>query len=148
LKWIVVGSGVSEHQFKKEREILGLEDKVIFTGHLYPPFTALAAMDIFLLLSWANEGVSQASLQAAWLAKPLITTTIGGLREVCIDKQTGFQVPKRNPQAVAAAILNLVNNKALRMEMGQKGKNLVLEKFTLAHTLDQMERIYLSVGNN
>lgn len=142
LKWIVVGSGVSETYFKNQWKSLGLQEKVIFTGHLVPPFTALAAMDIFLLLSWANEGVSQASLQAAWLEKPLITTSVGGLREVCIDKKTGFQVPKNNPQAVAQAVLELVSNASMRACMGKNAKELVKEKFTLEHTLDQMENIY------
>ncbi|MBI3901245.1 MAG: glycosyltransferase family 4 protein, partial [Chlamydiia bacterium] len=82
LKWVIVGSGPSEAHFKEECRKLKLEGSVFFTGHLAPPYTALAAMDIFLLLSWANEGVSQASLQAALLAKPLITTPVGGLREV------------------------------------------------------------------
>jgi glycosyltransferase involved in cell wall biosynthesis len=142
LKWLVVGSGVSEAHFKNQWKSLRLEKQVIFTGHLVPPFTALAAMDIFLLLSWANEGVSQASLQAAWLEKPLVTTPIGGLREVCIDQKTGFLVPKNDPQAVAKAVLELVQNIQLRSTFGKNAKALVKEKFTLEHTLDQMERIY------
>ena len=142
LKWIVIGSGVSEAQFRKERKELGLEQKVIFTGHLSPPFTALAAIDIFLLLSWANEGVSQASLQAAWLEKPLVTTPTGGLREVCIENKTGFQVPKHYPQAVAEAVLRLAQSSELRKQMGEKAKSLVSEKFTLENTLDHMEAIY------
>ena len=143
LKWIVVGSGASEQQFLQEWRALGLEKKVQFTGHLSPPFTALAAMDIFLLLSWANEGVSQATLQAAWLEKPLITTSVGGLPEVCLEQKTGFQVSRNNPKAVADAVLQLVNDKELRLQMGQRGKSLVKQKFTLAHTLDQMETIYI-----
>jgi glycosyltransferase involved in cell wall biosynthesis len=142
LKWVIVGSGVSEYQFREEWRALGLENKVIFTGHLASPFTALAAMDIFLLLSRANEGVSQASLQAAWLEKPLITTAVGGLREVCIEKQTGLQVPMYNPQAVAEAVLSLTRNRTLCKQLGQNAKSLVTQKFTLAHTLDRMEAIY------
>ena len=142
LKWMVVGSGVSELQFQQEWRALGLEKSVIFTGHISPPFIALAAMDIFLLLSRANEGVSQASLQAAWLAKPLVTTEVGGLREVCLEGKTGFQVPKYTPQAVADAVMRLVNDRDLRQKMGKMAKSLVEEKFTLNHTLDQMEAIY------
>lgn len=142
LKWIVVGSGASENHFLRERKELGLEERVIFTGHLSPPFTALAAMDIFLLLSWANEGVSQASLQAAWFEKPLVTTTVGGLGEVCLDGETGIQVPKRDPVAVACAVKRLYEDPSLRRQLGIRAKELVLERFTLSHTLDRMEEIY------
>lgn len=124
LKWMIVGSGISEQHFLQEWKRLGLEGKVIFTGHLSPPFTALGAMDIFVLPSWANEGVSQASLQAAWLEKPLITTTVGGLPEVCIDNVTGLQVSPRNPKAVADAVLTLAHNKELRLQLEKRPKNL------------------------
>ncbi len=144
LKWVVVGSGASENHFKREWKELGLEDRVIFTGHLAPPYTALAAMDIFMLLSWANEGVSQASLQAAWLEKALITTKVGGLHEVCLDGKTGLNVPKRDPAAVAEAVRHLSQDPALRQKFGQEAKALVSEQFTLAHMLDKMEKVYAS----
>ncbi|MCH9627197.1 MAG: D-inositol-3-phosphate glycosyltransferase [Chlamydiales bacterium] len=142
LKWVVVGSGASENHFHREHKELGLGERVFFTGHLASPSTALAAMDVFLLLSWANEGVSQASLQAAWLAKPLVTTTVGGLGEVCLEGKTGFQVPKRDPEAVALAVKRLAQDAALRKEFGERAKELVKQNFTLDHTLDQMEAIY------
>ena len=142
LKWLIVGGGVSEDHLRKERKAFGLEKKVIFTGHLDVPYTALAAMDIFLLLSWANEGVSQASLQAAWLKKPLITTPIGGLGEVCLDGETGLQVPIKSPSEVAKAVERLLDQPQLRPQMGEEGHKRVKNNFTLRHTLDGMERIY------
>lgn len=142
LKWVIVGSGASEEHFKQEWQTLGLEGKVFFTGHLSPPYTALAAMDIFVLLSWANEGVSQASLQAAWLEKPLITTTIGGLKEVCIDGETGLQVPIHDPEAVAEAVRQLASHPDQRAAMGKKAKTLVEERFMLDQMLDHMEEAY------
>jgi glycosyltransferase involved in cell wall biosynthesis len=142
LKWLIVGSGVSESHFRQEWKELGLEEKVVFTGHLSPPFTALAAMDIFLLLSWAHEGVSQASLQAAWLEKPLITTNVGGLGEVCLHEVTGFQVPVQDACSVAEAVKKLSDSPLLRRQMGIAAKQLVRQKFTLSHTLDQMEFLY------
>lgn len=142
LKWVVVGSGPSGDQLRAEWKLLGLEKKVIFTGHLSPPYPALAAMDIFILLSRGHEGVSQASLQAAWLGKPLITTTVGGLPEVCLEGKTGFQVPKYNPQGVSEAVLRLANDPHLRQTMGEAAHALVKERFTLNHMLDQMETLY------
>jgi glycosyltransferase involved in cell wall biosynthesis len=142
LKWIVVGSGPSEDQFHAEWKALGLEEKVIFTGHISPPYTALAAMDLFLLLSRGHEGVSQASLQAAWLKKPLVTTDTGGLPEVCLEGITGLQVPKYAPQAVAEAVLRLTKDPDLRKRMGDAAHEIVKEKFTFDHMLDQMEKLY------
>lgn len=142
LKWLIVGGGVSEDHFHREWRALGLDQEVIFTGSIHPPYVALAAMDIFLLLSWANEGVSQASLQAAYLKKPLITTTIGGLPEVCIHEHTGLCVAPHAPDQVATAVRTLLENPSLCHEMGKNAHALVKEKFTLDHTLDAMEEVY------
>jgi glycosyltransferase involved in cell wall biosynthesis len=142
IKWMIVGSGVSEAHFKMEWKALGLEKTVYFAGFLSPPFIALASMDIFLLLSWANEGVSQASLQAAWLEKPLITTPTGGLCEVCIPEKTGIQVGIHSPHEVAQAVEKLSQSLELRQKMGREAKALVLEKFTFEKTLDEMENVY------
>ncbi len=145
IKWLVVGGGMSEERYLKERRELGLEEKVIFTGHLDNPFTALASMDIFLLLSTANEGVSQASLQAAFLGKPLITTTVGGLPEVCLHQETGFQVPISSHEDVSHFVKALSLNSNVRKEMGRKAKELVLNKFLLNATIDNMESMYFTL---
>lgn len=142
IKWVIVGSGASEEHFKNEWKVLELEQTVHFTGHLAPPYIALAAMDIFVLLSWAHEGVSQASLQAAWLEKPLITTATGGLKEVCIQGETGLQVPIHDPEAVARAVRQLAGDPTQRKRMGQEAKKRVEAHFMFEKTLNQMEEVY------
>jgi glycosyltransferase involved in cell wall biosynthesis len=89
--------------------------------------------------------VSQASLQAAFLEKPLIATAVGGLSEVCVDQVTGIQVPSFAPGQVARAVKFMQNNPELRKKWGRSAKALVEEKFTLQSTIDQMEEIFSSV---
>ncbi len=141
IKWVIVGGGYLESH-KKIAEALALQDTVTFTGHLDSPFAAIAAMDIFTLLSTAHEGVSQASLQAAFLERPLLTTPIGGLPEVCIEGVTGLIVPPSSPEKVAEAVTKLLDNPQQRHTLGQNGNRLVKEKFTFLSTLNQMEQIY------
>ncbi len=144
IKWVIVGGGHVDDYRSKIPE-LDLEGVVTFTGHLEAPYSAIRAMDIFVLLSTAHEGVSQASLQAAYLERPLVTTTVGGLPEVCIDGVTGLVVPPFSPESVANAVAKLADNPALREQYGLQGKHLVEEKFTLKHTLDEMEKVYAIV---
>jgi glycosyltransferase involved in cell wall biosynthesis len=141
IKWVVVGGGHVDDYRSKILE-LGLEKIVTFTGHLETPFSAIRAMDIFVLLSTAHEGVSQASLQAAYLERPLVTTSIGGLPEVCLDEKTGLIVPPLSPESVAKAVSKLIDNPRLRTQYGSQGKQLVEERFTLQRTLDEMEKVY------
>lgn len=144
LKWVIIGGGVSEEHFRNECRSLQLENKVHFTGFLSPPFNALASLDMFLLLSYAHEGVSQASLQAAFLKKPLITTKTGGLKEVCLHDKTGVQVNVNAPQEIADAVCKLMASSKLREDLGHQAHLLVKEKFTMDTTLNEMEKIYTS----
>lgn len=146
LHWVVIGGGHSEIHHRKAKE-LGLEGIVHFTGHLDKPFPALGALDCFSLLSTAHEGVSQAILQAAYLKKPLIATETGGLKEVCIHRETGFSVPTFHPAAVADAVLELKGNKALQEFLGDNAHRLVADRFIIQNTLDQMNEVYRKVVN-
>jgi glycosyltransferase involved in cell wall biosynthesis len=145
LKWLIVGSGPVETYLKELVTSYGITDRVIFTGQLQNPAVALSAMDIFSLCSYAHEGVSQASLQAAWLKKPLITTPIGGLKEVCIPSVTGYLVPPKSSDEIAKAVLELMENVNRREEMGLMAHQHVQNHFMFDHMLDKMEEIIHSV---
>lgn len=137
--WILIGGGHLETYKKIAKQ---MDSKVIFTGHIENPFAAIQALDVFLLLSTANEGVSQASLQAAFLGKPLITTDTGGLGEVCVDQKTGIRVPCRDHQKVAKAVKALQADDARRRIMGENAKKLVYENFLFSKTLNEMEKVF------
>lgn len=144
IRWLIVGGGHVQ-DYKALARSLELEDVLTFTGHLEFPYAPIAAMDIFALVSTAHEGISQASLQAAYLRRPLITTSVGGLPEVCIDGKTGLVVPPFSPECIVDAVLKLKNDPELRVRMGEAARKLVLENFTLAHTLEKMHTIYQHV---
>ncbi len=141
LTWVIIGGGHLERyrELAKEMNLAGI---VHFTGHLENPFPAMAALDAFALLSTKNEGVSQAILQAAFLKKPLIATPTGGLREVCINKKTGFLVTPHCPREVADAVIQLKENANLCEKMGSEAHLLVSERFTFKQTIDAMERVF------
>lgn len=144
IKWVIIGGGYVD-RYRSLAHELGLENILHFTGHLENPFPAIASLDIFTLLSTANEGISQACLQAAYLEKPLITTTVGGLPEVCRNQETGILVPPGSPKDVATAVLSLYDAPEMRRQMGKRARQLVENKFTMQHTLDLMETIYQSI---
>ncbi len=143
IRWMIVGEGHSK-KYRDRVQKLGL-DRFIFTGHLDNPLKAIQAMDIFSLLSTAHEGISQSSLQAAFLEKPLITTKTGGLKEVCIDRKTGILVATHSPSQVVEAV-RLLQDKKVRIEFGKAAKELVLQKFTFEQTIAAMESIFSAVA--
>lgn len=144
-RWLIVGDGPYLQTCKEQMKSLGLERQVIFTGFIENPFPAVQAMDVFTLVSTANEGVSQASLQAAYLKKPMITTAVGGLGEICVNGTTGYIVPPSSPQDLQEAVLKLYFDKEERRLFGQKAHQLVLEKFTFSKTMEKIIEVAESV---
>jgi glycosyltransferase involved in cell wall biosynthesis len=143
IRWVVVGSGINEPEFLAEHQALGLEQQVLFTGTIEPPFEAMAAMDTFCLLSTGHEGVSQALLQAAYLGKPLLATDVGGSPEVCLHHQTGLLVPPVSPADVAQAASWMAHHPHEARAMGEAAHELVAKRFTRQIMADQMEQIFL-----
>lgn len=144
LHWVIIGGGHQE-VYRQRAKDLNLNEIVHFTGHLPNPNFALQALDAFALLSTAHEGVSQALLQAAFLRKPLITTAVGGSGEICIDRVTGRLVPPFAPQKVAEVVLELMRDAESRRKWGDEAHELVINQYTLQHTLDGMEEVYREI---
>ncbi|NGX63256.1 MAG: Alpha-D-kanosaminyltransferase [Candidatus Anoxychlamydiales bacterium] len=142
IKFIIVGGGHKKTYIDKAKD-MNLKN-VIFTGHIDNPISSILAFDVFTLLSTAHEGVSQASLQAAFLQKPLIATPTGGLKEVCIDNQTGILVPIFSPNKIIEAILKLEKDKNLRDRYDKNAKKLASE-FSQENMIDKMSRVYVSL---
>lgn len=139
LKFIIIGGGHKDSYIKMAKD-LNLKN-VIFTDHLENPYPAINALDIFALLSTAHEGVSQASLQASFLQKPIIATKTGGLKEVCIDKKTGIQVPIFSSKEVAKAIIKLKKDENLRKKLAKNAKKLS-DRFSEDIMITEMKKIY------
>lgn len=143
IKFLIIGGGHKASYIKMAKD-LKLKN-VIFTDHLENPYPAINALDIFTLLSTAHEGVSQASLQALFLQKPIIATSTGGLKEVCINKTTGIQVPVFSSKKVANAIIALKNDDKLRQKFAKNAKELS-SKFSEDRMIEEMKSVYKKLG--
>lgn len=142
IKFLIIGGGHKDSYIKMAKD-MNLKN-VIFTDHQENPYPAINALDVFTLLSTAHEGVSQAALQASFLQKPIIATKTGGLKEVCIDKKTGIQVPTFSSQNVADAIINLQKDDKLRKALAKNAKELSL-RFSEDIMINEMKKVYESI---
>lgn len=90
----------------------------------------LAQSDIYLLSS-VSEGLSNSVLEAMAMGLPIVTTDVGGMIEAVRDGIDGFIVPSRDPQRMADRLKVLIQDPSLRYQMGQRGREHVLEFFDL-----------------
>ena len=109
LKFLIVGGpspeGNNRPQLERQVDELGLKDCVIFLGPVKPDQLPglLSAADVFVLAT-SNEGWANVFLEAMACGLPVVTTDVGGNREVINDDSLGFITPLGDPEALADAI--------------------------------------------
>ena len=73
---------------------------------------------------------------------PIVSTLHGGIPEAVLDGETGLLVPEGDAAALANALAKLLTNADLRVQMGQRGREFVLESFDIAKQTTVLESFY------
>jgi glycosyltransferase involved in cell wall biosynthesis len=129
-RFLFVGEGALRPQIERQVARLGVAGRVVFTGFRQDVPALLQVMDVFALPSrW--EGLSLVLLEAMACRKPVVATRVTGNVDVVVDGVTGFLVPVGAPQELAEKIIVLMQDKKLRTEYGQKGRERVERDFSL-----------------
>ncbi|MCL6620974.1 MAG: glycosyltransferase [Syntrophobacterales bacterium] len=143
---LIVGEGPYRPVIEAKIRELGLAAWVRLVGHQEDVPACLALMDAVVLASYAHEGVPQALLQALAMARPVVATRAGGIPEVIRGGQTGLLVPPRDPQALAQALIRLMEAPEEAQAFGRRGRELVAAHHSLERMADRLEEIYRELG--
>jgi len=138
---VIIGDGPERARLEALRKQLGLVERVRFVGQQSNVPEWLAAMDLFVLPSdW--EGMSNALLEAMAVGLPVVATAVGGTPEVVVDGVTGLLVPPRDPEALAEAIIALLQDRERAEAMGRTGQERVERYFTVERMVQKTEALY------
>jgi len=77
-----------------------------------------------------REGLPKSLLEAAACSRPMVATDMPGCRSVVRNGETGLLIPAKTIEPLADAIATLINNKTLRLEMGQRARQMVENEFS------------------
>lgn len=141
-KLIFVGDGPIRLELEMEIKEKGLQDLVLFAGEQKEVISWLHAMDVFVLPSYANEGISQALIQAMMAEIPVVTTSAGAIEEVALDCQTALVVEPNKSEPLRAAITLLLEDRALAEKLAMNARAFVLAKHTEAIMVRQMIDVF------
>ncbi len=123
-----------------ERQMTG--KNIHFLGQREDVPEVMAALDCFVLPSYANEGVPQAIMQAMAAGLPVISTRIGAIDEAVVDGETGLLVAPKDVPALAAAMRELAASPGKRSSFGKAGRKIAEAKFSVEKMLDAMEQVF------
>lgn len=95
------------------------------------------------VMSFPWEGMPMVLLEALVAALPIVATDVGGNREVVVDGESGFLVPARDHEALAAAMLRLMSlSEEAQRRMGVAGRRFVEANYALDQVVDQWEELH------
>ncbi|MHC9541899.1 MAG: glycosyltransferase [Vulcanimicrobiota bacterium] len=120
---------------------LGVEGHVIFLGECKDIPAVLSLMDISVLTS-REEGFPNAILESMAAGLAVVATAVGGSREAVADRETGFLVPSDDYEAVAKRVKQLLEDPGKRRAMGERGRAVAAERFSLEAMVEKTEKLY------
>ncbi len=145
VKFVLVGQdeGMRESLLKRANS-LGVSDALVFTGHITDDRlfrSAFASSDVFVLPS-EYEAFGIVLLEAMMCEKPCIASAVGGTSEAVVQDETGLLVEYGNAGELAEMITGILSDPQKAKEMGKRGRERVLRKFTWERVAGEIEKVY------
>lgn len=131
-------------ELKALASALGLEGRLQFLGDRADVPAILPALDVFCWLS-RGEGMPHVIAEAGAAGLPVIATPDNGALQQIRDGETGLFVPHEAPEAVAAAILRLIRDPALRAKLGQGLRTHVHATYSAEVVVPQWQALFDAV---
>jgi glycosyltransferase involved in cell wall biosynthesis len=139
--FVVFGDGLLREELTRQIAGCGLGGRFVLAGFRGNLEDYLPNLDVFAQPSF-TEGLPVAVLEASAAGLPVVATAVGGTPEVVADGETGFLVPPGRPDVLAERLGLLLEDAALRTEMGQRGRRRVEESFTFEAQSVQYQRLF------
>ena len=139
--FFIAGDGPEERRLRKLAREFDVERHLTFVSDVLDPRPVLAAADIFVMPS-LEEGLGFAVLEAMAMGKPVVASATGGMYEVVKDGETGYLVPRGNPEALATAISQLLDRAEHAQQLGLRARKVVEARFGLERPIRQIIELY------
>lgn len=139
-EFVLVGDTDEGNISCASREFLS-SGAVEWLGHRDDIKELIEICDVFVLPSY-REGIPRTLLEAASMAKSIVTTDAVGCKEVVDDGVNGFLVPIKDSKSLARKIKVLIDDETLRQEMGKKSREKAINEFDVHVVVQQYLRVY------
>lgn len=142
-KLLIAGDGIEYEALLKQVNELQLENEVEFIGRLNReeiPHTINRASLVVIPSYFESFGL--AALEAMQMGRPVIASNVGGLPEIVSSPEVGSLVPPKNPDALYKAIRDVFLQPERAKQMGEKGRKIATEYFTIDQNVTRYEALY------
>lgn len=148
IKVFIVGDGAERESI--EDSVLKINkihhEVLVMTSWIEDIGTFNAGMDIICLTS-KNEGTPVSLIEAQAAGIPVITSDVGGVKDIVSEGETGYVVPLENQDIFIERLLELVENEKKRQIMSQNGWSHVEQKFHYMTLVENTKKLYSQLLN-
>lgn len=127
---------------EKDIEKMQLAGDINWLGKRDDIATLIAQSDLVALPTSYGEGVPRILIEACAIGRPILTTPLGGCKDICIENFNGFLVNPNNRDEIVEVLKFLYFNAEVISHYGRNGRNLVESKFSNASVFEQNISIY------
>jgi glycosyltransferase involved in cell wall biosynthesis len=139
--FLIVGDGELRPQLESSMAARALGDRVTWTGFRQDLVAIYCASDVVALTS-DNEGTPVSLIEAQAAAVPVVTTDVGGARDVVEDGVTGRVLDPGDESGMADAITEILRDPDLALRFALAGRTHSLSRFTLARLVRDIDDLY------
>ena len=140
IKFRLVGDGPMLNAAIAYAHDLGINDSVEFLGYRDDVKELLLTFDAFLLTS-SIEGLPNVLIEAQAMGVPVISTDAGGARETFVDKLSGRLVTSSDIDAIAGAVLEVLNEDKYGESASKHGQEFVFSRYSIEVMHKQLHHI-------
>ena len=141
IRCVVVGDGQERASLEKYAEGMGIRSKVIFVGWKEEMSDVYADLDIVALTS-NNEGTPVALIEALASGRPVVSTDVGGVKDVVDDGVNGYLVPAGDVSGFAGRLFELAADSRKRDMLGKNGRSKVMKAYSKDRLVIDMKALY------
>jgi len=143
VKFMLIGDGPLMQEIRSMVDRYSLSNNIIFTGVVaHNQLTKTLQKATLFVIPSLKEGMPNTLLESLACGKPVIGSDISGINDIVTHGQNGLLVPPRNPEALANAILKLLDSKNLRRRLGQSARQLIVREYSWDIIIKKIEKVY------
>ena len=138
----IAGRGELEQELRRQAAESGLGESVVFIGYRRDLPQVYRALDLKVLLAPGNDGTCRAALESMASGVPVLAADRGALAEIISDGQNGRVVPAGDADALATALLELLQDRRRLSDMGRRAREEAQTRFTIQRQAGEIEELY------
>jgi glycosyltransferase involved in cell wall biosynthesis len=149
VRFFVVGDGETSEDTRKrlQQKKISISDRadthatVHFTSWQKKVDEIMAGLDILMLTS-LNEGTPVCLIEAQAANCPVVSTDVGGIRDIVLDGKTALLSPSQDVEIMSQNIVQLMNDQALYQSMKLHGWEFVRDRFQYERMVEDVDQLY------